>query len=165
MSDIASFARLPEQKRELLDFRWLSVDGVIPVLDGHRSFAVPAAAGNPAGAAVFLRWITQPEIQEHLLEAPAFDWLRDFGLAGGFSALRDVSERVLPRSHAFLIGRLPDADLLRMPDPAPVDWELVKEQVISPWLRAAATAGAAPPPGQPDLAEAIERWRRSAQVP
>ncbi len=165
VSDIASFARLPEQKRELLDFRWLSVDGVIPVLDAHRSFAVPAAADNPAGAAVFLRWITRPEIQAHLLEAPTFGWLRNFGLVGGFPALRAVSERVLPRSHAFLIGRLPDANLLRMPDPPPVDWALAKEQVISPWLRGAATAGATPPPGQPGLAEAIERWRRSTRMP
>ena len=165
VTDIASYARLPEQKRELLDFRWLAVDGGIPVLEDYRSFAVPAAAGNPSGAALFLRWISQPEIQAHLLEAANFKWLRGFGLAGGFPALRDVSERILPRSHDFLIGRLPDASLLRVPAPPPVDWAAARRELVGPWLRAAATAGSLPPPGQPPLAQAVSRWRRSTDAP
>ena len=164
VTDIASYARLPEHKRELLDFRWLAVDGGIPVLEGYRSFAVPAAAGNPSGAGLFLRWISQPEIQAHLLGAANFKWLRGFGLAGGFPALRDVSERILPRSHDFLIGRLPDANLLRVPAPPPVDWAAARRELVGPWLRAAASAGALPPPGQPPLAEAVSRWR-SADAP
>ena len=165
VTDIASYARLPEQKRELLDFRWLAVHGGIPVLQGYRSFAVPAAAGNTSGATLFLRWISQPEIQAHLLEAANFKWLRGFGLAGGFPALRDVSERILPRSHEFLIGRLPDASLLRVPAPPPVDWSAARTELVGPWLRAAVTSGALPPPGQPPLAQAVSRWRRSADAP
>ena len=162
VTDIAGFARLPAGKRELLDFRWLTVDGAIPVLEDYRSFAVPAAARNSAGAELFLRWIFQPEIQTHLLEAGNFTWLHGFGLAGGFPALREVSERILPRSHGFLIGRLPDADLLRVPAPPPVDWAAARQELVVPWLRAAAAAGALPPPGQPPLPQAISRWRRTA---
>lgn len=165
VTDIASYARLPEEKRELLDFRWLTVDGRIPLLEDYRSFAVPAAADNPAGAALFLRWISQPRIQAHLLEAANFTWLRGFGLAGGFPALREVSERVLPRSHPFLIGRLPDAALLRVPAPPPIDWAAARRELVEPWLRAAATAGALPPPGQPPLVQAVSRWRRTADTP
>ena len=165
VTDIASYARLPEEKRELLDFRWLTVDGRIPLLEGYRSFAVPAAADNPAGAALFLRWISQPRVQAHLLEAANFSWLRGFGLAGGFPALREVSERMLPRSHAFLIGRLPDAALLRVPEPPPIDWAAARRELVQPWLRAAATAGAVPPPGQPPFAQAVSRWRRTVGAP
>lgn len=163
VTDIAGYARLPERKRELLDFRWLTVDGRIPVLEEFRSFAVPAAARNQAGAGLFLRWISQPEIQAHLLEAANFAWLHGFGLAGGFPALREVSERILPRSHEFLIGRLPDAGLLRVPAPPPVDWPAARTELVEPWLRAAATAGAVPPPGQPPLAQAVRRWRTVAE--
>ena len=165
VSDIASYARLPEEKRELLDFRWLTVAGGIPILEDYRSFAVPSAADNPAGAGLFLRWISQPEIQAHLLEAANFAWLHGFGLAGGFPALREISERILPRSHDFLIGRLPDASLLRVPAPPPVDWAVARTELVEPWLRAAVTAGALPPPGQPPLAQAVRRWRRTAVAP
>ncbi len=165
VTDIASYARLPEEKRELLDFRWLTVDGRIPLLEDYRSFAVPAAADNPAGAALFLRWISQPPIQAHLLGAANFTWLRGFGLAGGVPALREVSERMLPRSHAFLFGRMPDAALLRVPEPPPIDWAAARRELVEPWLRAAAIAGALPPPGQPPLAQAVSRWRRTVDAP
>ena len=165
VTDIASYALLPEPKRALLDFRWLTVAGAIPVLEDYRSFAVPAAAGNPAGAELFLRWIYQPEIQAHLLEAANFRWLRGFGLAGGFPALRDTSERILPRSHDFLIGRLPDQGMLRVPAPPPADWAQAREQLVGPWLSAAAIAGALPPPGRLPLAQALNRWRSAAGAP
>ena len=165
VSDIASYARLPEEKRELLDFRWLTVDGGIPILEDYRSFAVPSAADNPAGAGLFLRWISQPQIQAHLLEAANFAWLHGFGHAGGFPALREISERILPRSHDFLIGRLPDASLLRVPAPPPVDWAAVRKELVAPWLRDAATSGALPPPGRLPLAQAVSRWRRTADTP
>ena len=76
-----------------------------------------------------------------------------------------MSERILPRSHGFLIGRLPDAGLLRVPPPPPADWAAARKELVEPWLRAAATAGALPPPGQPPLAQAISRWRRTADPP
>ena len=165
LSDIASFALVPEPKRELLDFRWLALDGGIPVLEGYSSFAIPVGGGNAAGARLLLSWIFQPEIQARLLDTAAFKRLRGFGLAGGFPVLREVSERILPRTHGFLIGRLPDADLLRLPAPAPVYWGEAKEQAVRPWLRAAVAAGAASAARQLDLAEALSRWRRSADVP
>ena len=165
LSDIASFSRIPEQKRELLDFRWLAVRGGVPVLDSYPSFAIPATGANPVGARLFLSWIFQPEVQARLLETATFKRLRGFGLAGGFPALRDVGERLLPRYHGFLIGRLPDVDLLRMPAPVPVDWGTAKEQVVAPWLRAAVAAGSVTATGQPDLADALSRWRHSGAVP
>lgn len=165
LSDIASFALLPESKRELLDFRWLALEGGIPVLAGYSSFAIPVAGGNAAGARLFLSWMFQPEIQARLLDTAAYKRLRGFGLAGGFPVLREVSERILPRTHGFLIGRLPDADLLRLPKPAPVYWGEAKEQVVRPWLRAAVAAGTVSGARQTGLAEALSHWRRSADVP
>ena len=165
LSDIASFALVPEPKREMLDFRWLSLEGGIPVLEGYPSFAIPAAGGNAAGARLFLSWIFQPEVQARLLATATYKRLRGFGLAGGFPALRAVSERILPRSHGFLIGRLPDADVLRLPAPAPVYWGAAKELVVRPWLRAAVAGGAAPAARRPGLTEAVGRWRRSADLP
>ena len=165
LSDIASFALIPEPKRELLDFRWLALDGGIPVLEGYSSFAIPVGGGNAAGARLFLSWLFQPEIQTRLLDTAAFKRLRGFGLAGGFPVLREVSERILPRTHGFLIGRLPDADLLRLPAPAPVYWGEAKQQAVRPWLRAAVAAGAASAARQLSLTEALSRWRRSADVP
>ena len=165
LSDIASFALVPEPKRELLDFRWLALAGAIPVLADYPSFAIPAASGNAAGARLFLSWIFQPEIQARLLDTAAFKRLRGFGLAGGFPVLREVSERILPRTHGFLIGRLPAADLLWLPAPAPVYWGEAQEQVVRPWLRAAVATGVASAARQPGLTEALSRWRRSADVP
>ena len=37
VTDVANYARLPEEKRELLDFRWLTVAGGIPLLEDYRS--------------------------------------------------------------------------------------------------------------------------------
>ena len=163
LSDIASFHLIPERKRAQLDFRWLAVAGGVPVIDSYRSFAIPAAAANPHGARLFLSWIFQAQVQQRLLATAARKRLRVFGLAGGFPALRGVSERTLPRYQEFLIGRLPDGDLLRVPAPAPVGWDLAREQVVRPWLRAAVAAGGAPAADTPALAEAVYRWRRDGR--
>ncbi len=162
LSDVVSFHLIPERKRAQLDFRWLAVDGRVPVIDSYRSFAIPAAASNPAGARRFLSWIFQPQVQARLLATATLKRLRVFGLAGGFPALRGVSELTLPRYQEFLIGRLPDAELLRVPASTPPGWNQAKQQVVWPWMRAAVAAGGIPPSTAPGLTAAVRAWREDA---
>jgi hypothetical protein len=125
--------RLAEQDEEA-DFRWLRSAAGIPVTDDVLYFGIPRGTRNRRGARLFLAWIFQPETQRKLLEIKSDKRLRGFGLAGGFSALRPVSERYYPEQYRQLLGRLPPAEMLLPPASLPSRWGELKPAVVVPWL-------------------------------
>jgi hypothetical protein len=125
--------RLAEQDEEA-DFRWLRAPAGVPVTDDVQYFGIPRGSRNRGGASLFLAWIFQPDTQRKLLEIKSDKRLPGFGLAGGFSAVRTVSERYFPEQYRLLLGRLPPAEMLLPPAPLPSRWAELKAEVVVPWL-------------------------------
>jgi hypothetical protein len=76
----------------------------------------------------------QPQTQARLLEINQEKRLDTFGIAGGFSSLRNVNEREFPRVYRRLLGRIPPEQMLAFSKALPVDWGEQKKQIVVPWL-------------------------------
>ncbi len=123
-----------ENQAEEVDFRWLGSGNRIPVSEEVLYFGIPKRSRNKRGARLFLAWIFQPETQSRLLKINQEKRLNTFGLAGGFSSLREVTEREFPQYYRQLLGRIPSEELLVVPKALPASWGELKEQVVIPWL-------------------------------
>jgi len=135
--DIRSFLRIPREKRESLEFRWLSHENRIPVKDDILFIGVPKRAANRKGARFFLEWLFTPENQVKLLETNYRKRLQGvFGIANGFSALREVNEIDLPKPqyNPLFVGAIPTEEMLLFPPALPWDWQRTRGDVIVPWL-------------------------------
>ncbi len=130
LASSAGFAALSEEKRAVLDFRWLSHEKKIPVQEGILWTGIPLAARNKEGAKSFLVWLFSQETQRRLLEVNSHKRLRVFGIANGFSALPEINERDLPEQHAFFLGHIPGAGFLQFPPRLPTEWERLKREVV-----------------------------------
>ncbi len=123
-----------EDQAEEADFRWLGSEDRIPVSEEILYFGIPKRSRNKRGARLFLAWILQPETQSRLLEINQEKRLNTFGLAGGFSSLREVTEREFPQYYRRLLGRIPSEELFAVPKALPESWGELKAQVVIPWL-------------------------------
>lgn len=132
--NLEEFYSIPPQQRDQLSIRWLSEEGSIPILPDPLFAAIPHGAKGIEAAKAFLKWFFQLETQDQLLASTQYKRLRSFGIAGGFSSLSAVNEQVLPTYYSDLVGRIPTADYFRFPDALPPEWELIKDEVILPWL-------------------------------
>jgi ABC-type glycerol-3-phosphate transport system substrate-binding protein len=152
------YAALPEEKRRDLEFRWLSRDDRVPVLDDVIFAGVPRSARNKRGARAFLDWLAQPATQRSLLEANRSRRLGVFGVFGGFSALESLNEKELPQQHPLLLGHVPPEGSLAFPEPLPAGWDSASADVILPWLAKAAAGEATG-----TLEGAVEAWQASVR--
>ena len=94
---------LPEEKRRDFDFRWLSEEGSIPVLDDVLFAGVPRSSRDKAGARAFLLWFCSLPVQQSLLTVNQSRRIGVFGITNGFSALKSdqregPSRRSIPSS-------------------------------------------------------------------
>lgn len=123
---------------EGVGFRWLAVEDRIPVLADVLAAGIPRRAAHKGAARVFLRWFLTPATQQAILSYPAGSVRGEsFGVAGGFSTLVLVNERVLVRAYPALIGHIPTPAFLRFPQPLPSDWPEISESLVRPWLEEA----------------------------
>lgn len=125
--------RLAGQDQET-DFRWLRGENGIPVNEDVRYFGIPRGARNRRGARLFVAWVLQPETQARLLQIKSDKRVPGFGLAGGFSSIRSVTERHYPAQHRQLLGRIPPSEMIVAPGALPSLWEPLKSEVVVPWL-------------------------------
>lgn len=58
-----------------------------------------------------------------------------FGLAGGFSSLKNVTENIFPVYYPLLLKHLPQTEDFSAPHILPHNWELLKKEIIFPYLR------------------------------
>ncbi len=128
------YFELPEEKRYSLDFRWISKNDQIPVLDDVLYAGIPKRAKNPQAGEIFLQWLFDQENQKYLLEASAQKRVRTFGFARGFSTLVEVNERVFPKAYPIFVGHIPPAKYLKFPSQVSRNWQNLKDEVIKPWL-------------------------------
>lgn len=136
----ARFFSLPPATRAKFDFHYLMEEDRLAVLEDIRYAAIPRRAKSRAAAEAFLSWYFKPENQETLLEASRSLRLSEtsFGIAGGYSSLRVVTESILPRYYDDLENKLPPVDAVVAPKPLPTSWESLYKDVVLPWLRAEA---------------------------
>ena len=134
------FSYLKSQELDI-DYRWISGDGFIPIEDSFLMTGIYSKARNEQGATEFLTWFFDSENQKSILERKIQMNLNNemFGIADGFSALRDVTEHILPIYYNQLLTNLPPANLLKVPQKLPARWDSYKSVVVEPYLNAAIT--------------------------
>lgn len=135
--DSTEFFALPPATRVKFDFHYLADQDRLAVLEGIRYAGIPRRARARASAEAFLAWFFTPENQQAVLEASRSLRLSEtsFGIAGGFSSLRIVTEEIFPGFYGDLENRLPPADSVRAPKPLPTAWEGLYREMLLPWLK------------------------------
>ncbi|WP_455381194.1 hypothetical protein [Salinispira pacifica] len=152
--DATSYFQTAESKRQDLDFRWIAADGRVPVLENMVFAGIPSRARHRRAAEAFLTWFFQRKTQAKLLEENRLKQITTFGISDGFSALSTVNELDMPHQYPQLIGHLPTDFNLLFPPALPRNWRQIKDEVVKPWLVAA--AGTKEPSAS--LEEQIKSW-------
>ena len=124
-----------------IDYRWISGDSFIPIEDSFLMTGIYSKARNEQGATEFITWFFDSENQKEILERKIQMNLNNemFGIADGFSSLRDVTEHILPIYYNQLLTNLPPANLLKVPQKLPARWDSYKSVVVEPYLNTAIT--------------------------
>ncbi|MCR4578941.1 MAG: ABC transporter substrate-binding protein [Treponema sp.] len=153
------FKMLKEQDFDI-DYRWIVQDKKIPISDGFIMMGIYKDCTNQVGATEFIRWFFQSESQRQILERKEAMALETeiFGISGGFSALRDVTEHILPVFYNHLLTNLPPTQMLTVPQILPPRWDSYKTQVVEPYLRNAISAS--DPATIPSISDLEQEWRK-----
>ena len=135
--DSSRFFTLSENQRNGLDFRWIAERDTIPLAEGAVYLGLTGRRdGAPRAADAFVRWFFRADTQRSLLErSHKFRQMEtSFGIAGGFSALRPVTEQIFPQFYPDLLGHIPPEDFFSPANVLPGDWAAIKERVVLPYL-------------------------------
>ena len=134
------FKILKEQDLSV-DYRWIVENKSIFIEDSVTMMGIYKKAGNQVGATEFISWFFQSENQKNILETKENMHLETdlFGIAGGFSSLRDVTEHILPIYYNQLLTNLPPAQMLTVPQKLPARWESYRMLVVEPYIKGAVT--------------------------
>lgn len=135
------FKVMKEQNLDI-DYRWIVQDKKIHIEDSLTMMGIYRKAKNQVGATEFISWFFQPENQQYILERKEQLNLETelFGISGGFSAVRDVTEHILPVYYTQLLTNLPPAQMLTVPKQLPARWESYKSMVVEPYIKAVVTS-------------------------
>lgn len=143
-----------------IDYRWIVQNGKIFMDDSFVMMGLYKKSQNRTGASEFITWFCQADVQRQILERKESLRLETelFGIAGGFSAVRSVTEHILPIFYNQLLSNLPPAQMLEVPGKLPARWESYKTQVVEPYIRAAICAT----PVQPvkPISDYEKEWRK-----
>ncbi len=131
------FFTLDDETRSALDFRWVAADQSIPVSEDATYLGLAKRGRARQAAEAFIQWFYKQETQKNLLETAKRLRTREasFGIAGGFSSIKAVTEQVFPRYYPGLLGHVPPAEYLETPNILPEDWAAIKTRVVIPYLK------------------------------
>jgi len=140
-----------EERRPSLSFRWLSRNGSVPVDDTIVYAGICRDGKGKPAAEAFLKWFYSEDNQKLILEeARRFRSMESsFGIAGGFSAIRAVNEKLFPLFYPSLLGKMPPAHYIKAPNILPSAWPEIKESIVLPFLLEATGPN---PPADPNAA-------------
>lgn len=160
--DSSQFFLLSEERRAALEYRWIAKGTAIPVLEDAVYAGILRKGRGRAAAESFLKWFFREETQRYLLEKTRAMRTSEtiFGLAGGFSSIRSVNEKVLPGFYPSLLGHLPPPEYIEAPPTLPPDWIDLAGRVLKPFLLNA--AGGAPQDFdlKVELRRRMDQWKR-----
>jgi len=128
---------LPEERRVNLDFRWIAENQSITLDEGAVYYGIHKNTRAKNAALAFTRWFFRTDTQRLLLETSSSKRFLEtsFGIGGGFSAMRTVTEQIFPLFYPSLLGRMPPESFLTPHAILPRNWMTIKERVILPYLR------------------------------
>lgn len=120
-----------------LSFRWIEQDNKIPVEDNILTIGLYKKSEHSAQAEEFISWFMKTETQQLLIERTEKMKLDtvNFGIAGGFSTLREVNEKFYPAFYRHLLGNMPPEQFITLPNILPYRWNSLKSNVIIPYLK------------------------------
>lgn len=130
------FKILKDQSSEI-DYRWISEDGRIPMEDSFVMMGIYKDCENQVGATEFIKWFFNEKSQKSILERKEkFDLDTElFGIAEGFSSLKNVTEHILPLFYTELLTNIPSSQMVSVPNQLPPQWNTYKKYVIDAYLR------------------------------
>lgn len=119
-----------------ISFKWIVHDNTIPVEDDINMMGLYKGSKNLKSAEEFIAWFVQESTQSTLLNRTQKMELNNssFGIAGGFSALRNVNKAVYPRFYIQLLTHMPADNTITTSHILPYRWSSLKERVIIPYL-------------------------------
>ena len=134
--DSSGFFTLPEERRMNLNFRWIGNNEIIPISDSGVFFGIHRRTQSGRAAEAFTIWFFSEETQRNLLEVSRDKRLNEmyFGVAGGFSAMRTVTEQIFPQFYPALLGHTAPEVFLSSTGILPRNWTAIKDRVIIPYL-------------------------------
>jgi ABC-type glycerol-3-phosphate transport system substrate-binding protein len=132
----AELFTMAQERRSALDFRWIIKDNSISLSEDTVYYGICKRGKARKAAEAFTRWFFSGETQMLLLETSRNKRMneRSFGIGGGFSALRSVTEQIFPRFYPGLVGHIPPEDYMVPPNVLPQNWTALKEKVILPYM-------------------------------
>jgi len=135
--DSDNFFTLSEDQRNNLDFRWIAEHNAIPLAEKSVYLGLAKKGNAPKAADAFLRWFFRLDTQRYLLERSRQNRMNEtsFGVGGGFSGMRTVTEQVFPQFYPDLLGHMPPQEFLSPANILPGNWMILKERIILPYLQ------------------------------
>lgn len=143
-----------------IDYRWITDGSVIPLEDDFITMGIYKKCKNQPGASEFISWFFRPENQDAILDHKINLHLNteSFGIAGGFSSIKEVTENVLPIYYTNLLSNLPPEQMLGSTPQVPARWESYKTIVIYPYIRSA--LGHEETDTLPSIADLEKEWQK-----
>lgn len=141
-------------------FRWIVQNDKLPVEDNMITMGIYKGSENSSQAEEFIKWFLTEETQQKLIERTENMKLDsvNFGIAGGFSSIRDVNEKYYPAYYRQLLGNMPPEEYLTLPNILPYRWESLKTNVILPYLTDSTNTNGAK--NTANLEERIAEWTK-----
>jgi ABC-type glycerol-3-phosphate transport system substrate-binding protein len=132
----AELFTMAQERRANLDFRWIAGENIIPLSEDTVYYGICKKGKAKKAAEAFTHWFFQPETQMKLLETGRNKRINEssFGIGGGFSALRGVTEQIFPLFYPSLLGHIPPEDYLSPPNVLPRNWPALTEKVLLPYM-------------------------------
>jgi len=134
--DSASFFLLPPVTRSIFEYRYFAGKGRLAVREDIKYAGIPRRGSQKESAEQFLRWFLTSDNQKAILEKSRTLRISEsaFGIAGGFSSLRQVTETLFPSYYTDLLGHSPPEAMILPPEPIPLNWYKMKTELFLPWL-------------------------------
>lgn len=154
---------LPQDKIQNIDFRWLTKGNRTPVTDTIIYMGICKKAPQLEAAEAFLSWFFNEKTQQAILEQSHMMGTMEhsFGISGGFSSLKPVNEKIFPLMYPSLLGQLPPANTLAVPQILPNNWEILKREILIPYLIDAVSAPEGQETSVVSLENRISTWRKN----
>ena len=156
LTSFRDFFALPVEERHDFDFRWLSKDNMVPVMDDVLFAGVLRSSRNKGEARAFLQWFCSPTVQQTLLNVNQSKRIGVFGVTDGFSALKTINERDLAQKYPVLLGHIPLDSILTFPGLLPDNWVKVRDGVVVPWIAQTASGKETQP-----LDKTLDEWQKA----
>jgi ABC-type glycerol-3-phosphate transport system substrate-binding protein len=134
----SEFFTLDGEQQGNLDFRWIAgEDGAIPLVENTTYYGISRNSRAKKAADAFTLWLFREDTLRLLLEESRRRGMSEllFGIGGGFSAMRSVTEHIFPRYYPALLGHMPPDAALTPHNILPHNWMTLKRQIILPYLR------------------------------